>query len=195
MELERNLPEKFIFTQGWFDFWFVAIFFIALMTISIPSCALMNIGIFLYVILQILLPVFIFFYYYAIRYFEITNDTIIIKYGNKNKEIRLTKDQISSIEIKFQSGFFLGGRSKDAKIIYNFIYKPTVQLNLKGIENWLYGKKISVNNTLFYDKWDRALDVIYYLEKYFSDILKLDPTAKTHLIEKEKRQKEDIENS
>lgn len=195
METNNNIPEQFIFTQGWFDFWFIFIFFAGFMLLAIPSFSLTSLGILVYVLIQIFLPIFIFFRYYAIRYFELNKDFIHIKFGNDNKEIKITKDNLLLVEVKFISGFFLFNRSKDPKIVYNFIYKPTVQLNLKGIANWLYGKKISVNNYLMFDKLDRALDVIYYLEKYYSDILKLDSDAKSYLIEKQKRLKEEIDKS
>lgn len=179
----NNTEERLVFTQTWFDFWFIVIFFCVILLAIIwkEMHSFSVFAIFIYSMVQIFLPVYIIFRIVGIRVFELTPEYIQIKVGNTQHVIKINKDDIDTIQIKYIPGFLLLGRGRSEKIAFYFRYKKDINLNLKGLKKFFYGKKISTNNYLFLDDTPK---VILYIEKYYPEKVIIDDAVKRYVKRK-----------
>lgn len=76
------------------------------------------------------------------------------------------KHDIKKIKIKLESGFILGNRSKEPKMVFKFyLNKP---LNI-----FWYSKKFSINNFFYGGTYynDETKQLVSFFRKHYSDIL------------------------
>ncbi|MCX8124086.1 MAG: hypothetical protein N3F66_07975 [Spirochaetes bacterium] len=176
--------ERLIFTQTWFDFWFVVLLFCGLLLLILWNKikTVEHFAIFIYCLLQIFVPVYLFFKLAGIRVFEITPDYIQITIGSEHKVVRIPKESIQIIEIQYIPALNIFNRYKSEKIVFHFRYVKGFNAQLKGLKNFFYGKKISVtHNSLFLDKTSK---VVAFIEKYYHDRLSIDHRVKEYLEKK-----------
>ncbi|HOJ98519.1 MAG TPA: hypothetical protein PLW34_03015 [Termitinemataceae bacterium] len=174
-----------VVTQSWGDYWLI---------IGVLYGLILLIGwkeftsnwttflIFVYCALQVILPTFLAFKYLAMRKLIMTPSGVVIEVGDKREEILYKKETLQKIKVSYVSGFILGKRGKDPKVVFQFYLKPEHVHPFRGFKKMLYAKKLSVSNYVLQEK---SVEVLEFLRRFYGDVeCSIDPAVREYLERK-----------
>lgn len=174
-----------VVTQSWRDYWFIiGVLYGLILLIGWKQFTSnwTNFLIFVYCGLQVILPTFLAFKYLAMRKLIMTPSGVVIEVGDKHEEILYKKEALQKIKVSYVSGFILGNRGKDPKVVFQFYLRPEHVHPFRGLKRMLYAKKLSVSNYILQEK---SVEVLEFLGRFYGDVeCSIDPAAREYLERK-----------